>query len=316
MRMSNGAGALQATYGYDEFGQEILDGINTLKNALGKVADLVNPFGFVGYQRDNIADDYFAEAREYRPEEGRFSGTDVIQGTIEMPFTLNRYGYCYNNGMLMNDLNGMWPNPIKWVKDKTKKAAKAVGKFYAKHRDAVNIVGGVAIIAAGAAFAPVIGVSAAAVAISGTTAAVIGGVSNMTTGGRFSDGFLGGAVNGTICGLTGGAGAKIKSVGQFLGGAIGTAVTETLGGERKPQEIAVDAFCAGFTQAGYSSTVGKVFGDNKVVNPRTIDDHIINSTINYFDNIWQYCLGTTANILSNGLYHESSSKKQNEVEKK
>ncbi|SDY84328.1 hypothetical protein, partial [Lachnobacterium bovis] len=33
----------------------------------------------------------------------------------------------YNNGMLMNDLNGMWPNPIKWVKDKTKKAAKAVG---------------------------------------------------------------------------------------------------------------------------------------------------------------------------------------------
>ncbi|SDX88516.1 hypothetical protein SAMN02910414_00242, partial [Lachnobacterium bovis DSM 14045] len=30
-------------------------------------------------------------------------------------------------GMLMNDLNGMWPNPIKWVKDKTKKAAKAVG---------------------------------------------------------------------------------------------------------------------------------------------------------------------------------------------
>jgi len=127
MRMSNGAGVLQATYAYDEFGQEILDGINTLKNALGKVADLVNPFGFVGYQRDNIADDYFAEAREYRPEEGRFSGTDVIQGTIEMPFTLNRYGYCYNNGMLMNDLNGMWPNPIKWVKDKTKKAAKAVG---------------------------------------------------------------------------------------------------------------------------------------------------------------------------------------------
>ena len=127
MRMSNGAGVLEATYGYDEFGQDILNGVNTLKNALGKIADLVNPFGFVGYQRDNIADDYFAEAREYRPEEGRFSGTDKVRGFIEMPFTLNRYGYCYNNGMLMNDLNGMWPNPIKWVKDKTKKAAKAVG---------------------------------------------------------------------------------------------------------------------------------------------------------------------------------------------
>ncbi|WP_022750510.1 hypothetical protein [Lachnobacterium bovis] len=46
-----------------------------------------------------------------------------------MPFTLNRYGYCYNNGVLSVDLNGMWPNPIKWVKDKTKKAAKAVGSF-------------------------------------------------------------------------------------------------------------------------------------------------------------------------------------------
>ena len=30
MRMSNGAVALLATYGYDEFGKEILDGINTL----------------------------------------------------------------------------------------------------------------------------------------------------------------------------------------------------------------------------------------------------------------------------------------------
>ncbi|WP_177176440.1 RHS repeat domain-containing protein [Lachnobacterium bovis] len=176
MRMSNGAGALQATYGYDEFGQEILDGINTLKNALGKVADLVNPFGFVGYQRDNIADDYFAEAREYRPEEGRFSGTDVIQGTIEMPFTLNRYGYCYNNGMLMNDLNGMWPNPIKWVKDKTKKAAKAVGSAVKAAGKAVKAVGNLVkshkrqLIGLGIQGAAILG-AAALVGLTGGTAA-------------------------------------------------------------------------------------------------------------------------------------------------
>ena len=65
-----------------------------------------------------------------------------------MPFTLNRYGYCYKNGMLMNDLNGMWPNPIKWVKDKTKKAAKAVGKFCEKHKKIVGIGIGVATVAA------------------------------------------------------------------------------------------------------------------------------------------------------------------------
>uniref|UniRef100_UPI00048691A4 RHS repeat domain-containing protein n=1 Tax=Lachnobacterium bovis TaxID=140626 RepID=UPI00048691A4 len=320
MRMSNGAGVLQATYAYDEFGQEILDGINTLKNALGKVADLVNPFGFVGYQLDNVADDYFAEAREYRPEEGRFSGTDVIQGTIEMPFTLNRYGYCYNNGMLMNDLNGMWPNPIKWVKNKTKKAAKAVGsavnkagkawgKFYAKYRDAVNIVGGVAVIAAGVALAPVVGVSAGVVAISGTTAAVIGGLSNMTTGGRFSDGFLGGAVNGTICGLTGGTKVVgvVKKVGQFFGGAIGTAVTETLGGERKPLEIFCDAMAAGVAQFVYSMTMGNAldFGRRKT-------GFIGNRCVDFFDYPSQYSVGTSVSAASNGLIKFDDKEKNKE----
>ena len=63
-----------------------------------------------------------------------------------MPFTLNRYGYCYNNGVLSVDLNGMWPNPIKWVKNKASKAVKAagsavkaVGKFCEKHKKIVGI---------------------------------------------------------------------------------------------------------------------------------------------------------------------------------
>ncbi|SDX95580.1 RHS repeat-associated core domain-containing protein [Lachnobacterium bovis DSM 14045] len=304
MRMSNGAGVLEATYGYDEFGQDILNGVNTLKNALGKIADLVNPFGFVGYQRDNIADDYFAEAREYRPEEGRFSGTDKVRGFIEMPFTLNRYGYCYNNGMLMNDLNGMWPNPIKWVKDKTKKAAKAVGKFYEKHRDAVNIVGGAAIIAAGAAFAPVIGVSAAAVAISGTTAAVIGGVSNMTTGGRFSDGFLGGAVNGTIAAFIGGAG------GQFVGGFVGTEITEHVSGGRTEREMLMDSLCAGGAQAGLEKFVNPVFDRAKECGIGKTAECICEA----YKDIYSYTCGTMSSILSNYFFDEKSKEKVGTVE--
>ncbi|SFG84986.1 RHS repeat-associated core domain-containing protein, partial [Lachnospiraceae bacterium C7] len=306
MRMSNGAGVVQATYGYDEFGQEILDGINTLKNALGKVADLVNPFGFVGYQLDNVADDYFAEAREYRPEEGRFSGTDKVRGFIEMPFTLNRYGYCYNNGVLSVDLNGMWPNPVKWVKNKAKKAAKAVGstvnkagkawnKFYTKHKDVVNIVGGIAVIGAGVVLAPAVGASAATVAISGATAAVIGGLSNMTTGGSFSDGFLGGAVNGTICGLAGGKKVieVVKKGGQFFGGAIGAGVTDFAGGERNLGKILKDAGVAGVLQFGYSSTMGRAFefgrSEVDVVGKRCID---------FFDYLPQYTVGTIATCLS------------------
>lgn len=55
----------------------------------------MQPYGYTGYQKDPTANTYFAQAREYLPEIGRFAGEDNIKGTIKQPFTLNAYGYCW-----------------------------------------------------------------------------------------------------------------------------------------------------------------------------------------------------------------------------
>ena len=69
----------QTIYGYDEFGE---DTYNTQGH--------LQPFGYTGYRYDNVADTYFAQAREYVPGVGRFAGEDWIKGSIEQPFSLNQ----------------------------------------------------------------------------------------------------------------------------------------------------------------------------------------------------------------------------------
>ena len=162
----------------------------------------------------------------------------------------------------MNDLNGMWPNPIKWVKDKTKKAAKAVGntvnkagkavgEFYAKHRDAVNMIGGVAIIGAGMAVA---------------------------------------VVAAPLVGLTAGVAATTVAVS-------GTSITEALGGERTIPEIVCDSCAVGLAQLLYSKTVGSVFASGKNI----VEEVWAKGIMDAFDYDWQYGFGTIVTILSNGL---------------
>ena len=55
---------------------------------------------------DNVADTYFAQAREYVPGVGRFAWEDWIKGNIEQPFSLNWYGYCFGNPLLFVDRDG------------------------------------------------------------------------------------------------------------------------------------------------------------------------------------------------------------------
>ena len=66
-----------------------------------------SPTGFTGYIQDDIADTYFAQAREYMPEIGRFAGRDILKGQIEIPRSLNEYSYCHNDPVGFVDLNGM-----------------------------------------------------------------------------------------------------------------------------------------------------------------------------------------------------------------
>ncbi len=75
----------------------------------GLSGELYSGIGFAGYMKDDITGTYFAQAREYIPETGRFAGRDIIKGNLASPVSLNEYLYCYNNPIKYVDLNGMKP---------------------------------------------------------------------------------------------------------------------------------------------------------------------------------------------------------------
>lgn len=94
------------TYGYDEFGNDLYrdleeSGIPSPYDKQGEE----QPFGYTGYRYDEISGTYFAQAREYQPESGRFTAEDVVKGNGAVPETLNRYGYCWGDpvGFVDND---------------------------------------------------------------------------------------------------------------------------------------------------------------------------------------------------------------------
>ena len=96
IRLANQNGELQDSYGYDEFGQDLYGNQGTMQ-----------PFGYTGYQPDRIAETYYAQAREYRPELGRFAGKDVLRYSRKSDSaSLNLYVYCKQNPLYHIDRNG------------------------------------------------------------------------------------------------------------------------------------------------------------------------------------------------------------------
>lgn len=91
----------QRIYGFDEFG-------NSLYGKDGQM-----PFGYTGYIHDPIAGAYFAQAREYFPQTGRFAGNDMIPGDIADPSSLNRYWYCRNAPLNWVDPDGKKPEKLE-----------------------------------------------------------------------------------------------------------------------------------------------------------------------------------------------------------
>ena len=81
-------------YGYDEFGITMQE------------ASSAQPFGYAGYRKDPVTDMYFAQAREYMPEHGRFAGQDWVKGHIAVPATLNAYIFCNSMPFRYVDLDG------------------------------------------------------------------------------------------------------------------------------------------------------------------------------------------------------------------
>ena len=98
LRIGDETGRTRESYGYGAFGEELYGNQGELQ-----------PFGYTGYQKDKVAGTYYAQAREYQADVGRFQEMDLIPGLIETPFSINRYSYCYNKPIMLSDLNGKKP---------------------------------------------------------------------------------------------------------------------------------------------------------------------------------------------------------------
>lgn len=121
MRLLNDVGLEEKVFGFDEFGNALYDNYGS------------DSFTYTGYQFDGITDTYFAQAREYNPQVGRFISQDIhwnpdnmiygdyllpIEGQVLLPSMLsitssqNLYTYVMNNPNAYIDLDGEIPVPL------------------------------------------------------------------------------------------------------------------------------------------------------------------------------------------------------------
>lgn len=106
INLTDATGKEKERYEFDEFGLP-------LERSFAMASQ---PFAFASYQMDEVGGMYFAQARRYDANTGRFISEDKVRGFIAAPFTLNHYTYCWNRPVDMVDLDGRWPS---WVEDFT-----------------------------------------------------------------------------------------------------------------------------------------------------------------------------------------------------
>ena len=99
MHLVGADNALIESYAYDEFGNELS----------GMDRESIQPFAYTGYRKDVVSGTYFAQAREYMPDAGRFAGEDIVSGSITKPLAMNPYNYCLASPLIMVDRNGAFP---------------------------------------------------------------------------------------------------------------------------------------------------------------------------------------------------------------
>jgi RHS repeat-associated protein len=107
MYLTGTDGIATSTYAYDEFGRNLNPFTGKReKPSYTKHGNLIQPLVFTGYQNDEMTDSYFAQARYYNSDAGRFVSEDKVRGFIDKPDTINHYLYCRNDPVDMEDLDG------------------------------------------------------------------------------------------------------------------------------------------------------------------------------------------------------------------
>ena len=128
----NSSQQIVARYNYDAWGKivSITDGNGAVITDTTHIA-IINPFRYRGYYYDTETGFYLTGTRYYDPEIGRFINADgEISDVGGNVLGYNLFAYCFNNPVNMDDPTGQWP---KWL------------------TGALNVVSGVAQMAAGAA---------------------------------------------------------------------------------------------------------------------------------------------------------------------
>jgi RHS repeat-associated protein len=91
------------------FGEEIANTVNSRGlHEYGFHTDNIRQ-RFTGYERDDETGLDFAQARYYHAETGRFINTDLLEGNLYNPQSVNQYIYVLNNPLKFTDKMGLAP---------------------------------------------------------------------------------------------------------------------------------------------------------------------------------------------------------------
>src|SRR5262249_32603065 len=91
----NPDGSLRERNQYDAWGE-----------VRSRVGSSWSPFGFTGHELDSESGFYYAKARFYDAEMGRFLSQDPVDGVANNPPSLNKYLYAFDDPTVYTDPSG------------------------------------------------------------------------------------------------------------------------------------------------------------------------------------------------------------------
>ncbi len=105
-RLIDEKGEMLENFAFSEFGEAVV-----------YPDESIQPFGFAGYMKDMVSETYFAQARQYIPDIGRFAAEDIVSWMADDPRSMNPYDYCLSSPVNLADRNGAFPVPAVTIEN-------------------------------------------------------------------------------------------------------------------------------------------------------------------------------------------------------